>query len=271
MAERNDPNNAEPDLLGFDVAPVPAPAPAPFATSTNDDFGAFQSTATATTASSGGSDDFAAFSDMRSFSAAVPVQSTSDPFAVPAPALAPPPQQQAAFGAFGNNNNLMATAGNPGMPMPGMMTNNAMGGMDNVTNSFGNMNVTQGVGVAGMLPQQPQQVVMPPNDDDFGDFTGASKMASSVGGGMTMMGGPSKPSSSSGDPLSKLINLDGLSKNPSRNIKPGNMNRPVVANPSGNQYQQHMQQQGIQPSCTSEPWHSLVFCHETISISRSHS
>ena len=130
--------------------------------------------------------------------------------------------------------------------------------MGNMSNAFGNMNITQGVGATGM--QQLPNGGMPSNDDDFGDFTGASKMASPAVGKMSMMGGHSMPSSSSssGDPLSKLINLDSLSKNPSRNSQRGNLNNPGVGNSAASQYPQNMQQ-GVQHSGTAAQQHNLNF------------
>lgn len=106
----------------------------------------------------------------------------------------------------------------------------------------GNMNGGNMMGTGGMAMPTP----IASSNDDFGDFAGASSSASSAAK-LTMMGGPTSSSSSSGDPMSKLINLDGLSMNPSKS-KPG-AKQAVVGNPVAVQYQQNLHQ-GIQPSGT---------------------
>jgi hypothetical protein len=97
-------------------------------------------------------------------------------------------------------------------------------GLSGVTSAFGNMNVG-----GGMPVQQATASI----DDDFGDFAAANVSTPAVAKTMN-----------SSDPMSKLINLDGLSKNPSKN-KPTNMNQPI-SNQTGGQFQQNMPQ-GMQP------------------------
>jgi len=102
----------------------------------------------------------------------------------PDPFAAPVSQNPAAttFNAFGNSAALPQT--------------NVMGGnMQNVTNSFGNMSMGQ-----------PQPVQAPSvGDDEFGDFADAAPKA------------PAVVNLNSSDPFSKLVSLDGLSKNPKSN------------------------------------------------------
>jgi hypothetical protein len=131
-----------------------------------------------------------------------------------------------------------------GMGAPPMMNNNSMtmmnntpasaaGGMSGVTNAFGNMNMG-----GGMQPQQATTMPAPAaNDDDFGDFAAANVSTPAVATTMN-----------SSDPLSKLINLDGLSKNPSA-MKP-NKNQ-SSGNQAGGQFQQNMPQGILQPGVVS--------------------
>jgi len=234
------------DLLGFD-APAPSPAPA-VATGVSADFGAFQGSSGP--ASAGASDDFAEFDQLQSKKSQGP-----DPFASP-----PAPQQAASFDAFGNNNassannnmmrnNMMSNnMANNNMLNNNMMGNNMMGNnmignnmmgnnmmnnkmMNNnmaaMGNAFNNMSVGTSAPAGGM-----QQPAMPAsNDDDFGDFEAAkSTPAASVAKRV------------SSDPMASLINLDGLSKNPSNKMT---MNQPVVPDAAAQQYQQDMQN-GVQ-------------------------
>ncbi|KAG7350688.1 ENTH domain containing protein [Nitzschia inconspicua] len=188
----------EPDLLGFDTAPAPAPVAAIPA---SEEFGAFQATS-ASSAPAAATDEFADFGSLRS----APAPVNNDPFAAPA-AIPPIAQPQQAFDAFGNNNimaanntmtGMMGSGGmTNGMPVP--MANNNTGAISGVTNAFGNMNM----GAAGGM-QQPQSTMPSVSDDDFGDFSTAAPSSAA----------PAATTNSS-DPLSKLINLDGLSKNPS--------------------------------------------------------
>ena len=121
---------------------------------------------------------------------------------------------------------------NNGMANP-MMNNNA-GGMGGVTNAFGSMNMAGGM---QQLPQQQPAMAAPSNDDDFGDFSTASKPRLSMN---------TNTISNSSDPMSKLINLDGLSKNASA-MKPANnqqqqQNNMMGGNPMmGNQMPQNAQ------------------------------
>jgi len=217
------------DLLGFD-----APAPAPSAsTGGNLDFGAFQASSTPTPA--GVSDDFAEFDQIRSSNTQGP-----DPFAT-APAAGPSSQQQpASFDAFGNNNvgsatnattnsnmfnsNVMSNS----MTSNNMMNNNAMSNnMVAMGNAFNNMSV--GTNAPSGVMQQPNMPAS--NDDDFGDFEAAKVTSTS----------PATKKISS-DPMAGLINLDYLSKNPSKKMT---MNQHVVPNAAAAQYQ-HDVQNGVQ-------------------------
>merc|ERR1719464_424 len=85
--------------------------------------------------------------------------------------------------------------------------------------------------------QQVQQPTMPAstNDDDFGGFADATTKKDNSFPSIPSM----TPKSSSSDPLSSLINLDGLSKNPSKKMT---MNQPVVIDEAAAQYQKAIQQ-----------------------------
>jgi len=129
--------------------------------------------------------------------------------------------QTPSFDAFGNN-------GGNGTNYNMMMNNNAV----SMTNNMGanNMNITPAGG-------QFQQPTMPAsNDDDFGDFADAKKDTSSSSFSAKV--------AKSSDPMSSLINLDGLSKNPSKIMT---MNQPVAINEAAAQYQKGIQQ-GVQAS-----------------------
>lgn len=132
------PAAAEIDLFSFDD---PSPAPAPVTTQSNDDFGAFQTTAAPAPAVD---DDFGAFVASKA--------SQPDPFGTPAPA-----PMASSFDAFGNNNTFSP--------------NNAMAGnMQNVATAFGNMTVGQ-----------TQQMQAPATtDDEFGDFADAGPKSPSA-------------------------------------------------------------------------------------------
>jgi hypothetical protein len=101
-----------------------------------------------------------------------------------------------------------------GMAAP--MNNHTAGAMMGVTNAFGNM--TMGAS-GGMQPQQSSMSAQ--NEDDFGDFSTAT----------TSLAMPTVSMNKS-DPMSKLINLDGLSKNPSK-MTP-NTNLQQMGNPMNN-------------------------------------
>ena len=209
--------HTEPDLLGFDSAPAPA-APAEPA---SEEFGAFQATPSAPAPAAGG-DDFADFGALR---AAPAPAAANDPFATPSAAPQAAQPQQQSFDAFGTNNTMgggMMQGGgmNNGMAAPMMNNNNNAGGMSNVANAFGNMNMAGGV-----QPQQQQPAMA--GDEDFGAFSAAKPSMSTPA--VTM---------NSSDPMSKLINLDGLSKNPSAmkpQQKPQNnmMGNPMMGNQMG--------------------------------------
>lgn len=153
----------------------PAPAPAP-AAATNDDFGAFQATPAPAAADD---DDFGAF--VASKSASQP-----DPFAAPA---SQPPAPVASFDAFGNAAPVMQAAA------PMAQNNNMM--TASMNNAFGNMSLGQ------TQQQQAPMVAGGGANDDFGDFTAAGPKSLA-----------SATASNPGDPMSKLVSLDGLSKNP---------------------------------------------------------
>ena len=209
------------DLLDFGAAPAPAPA-----AEDNADFGAFSSAP----APAAGGDDFADFDQIGSKNTTGP-----DPFAS-APVAAVP--QPAAFNAFGNN---AAPAANNNMMNNNMMGNNMMNNnMAAMGQAFNNMSVN-----TAPVMQQP---AMPANDDDFGDFNSAS-VSSPVVAAVTKK--------ISSDPMAGLINLDGLSKNPSNKMT---MNQRVNPNSAAAQYQQAMQNQqnGGQPQGTKSK-KSLVF------------
>lgn len=195
-------------MLGFDDAPAPAPAPVAN-TGASSEFGVFQVSSTP----AGASDDFAAFDQIRS-----KAQQGPDPFAA-APAPVAPAQQ---FDAFGNN---AAAAPTNNMMNGNMMNNNNMMMNNNMVamgNAFGNMSM--GAPAVGMQNTTPAVAI---NDDDFGDFADAKptpSIASTV--------------QKSSDPLAGLINLDSLTKNPSKKMT---MNQPVFPGAAAAQYQQAMQ------------------------------
>ena len=239
------------DLLGFDD-------PAPVAAAPSADFGAFQGSSAPTPA--GASDDFAAFDQIRSKTVQGP-----DAFAA-APLAAAVLQPPASFDAFGNNNAGMANntmmpnnmmnnnmmpnnmMNNNAMPnnmmnnnaMPNNMMNNNMmpNNMAAMGNAFNNMSV--GAGTPAGVMQQP--TIVTSNDDDFGDFE-VAKVTPSI----------STPKQTTSNPMSGLINLDGLSKNPSKQMT---ANQPYGMNSPGAQYQQGVQNgfqgqgtKGISDSC----------------------
>ena len=152
---------------------------------------------------------------------------------------ATPVQQEApAFDAFGSNNggisnnnqmmnnNVTLMANSMNMMNNNGIANNSVTGMQN---AFGTMNVGSNTPAGNMQQFQPQSLPGL-NDDDFGDFADAKKDASiSV----------SSKTTKSSNPMSGLINLDGLSKNPSKKMT---MNQPVVVNEAAAQYQRDIQQ-----------------------------
>jgi ENTH domain len=198
---------AEVDLFSFDE---PSPAPVSHSTAAvDDDFDNFQSAPGNSSA-----------------------PSLVDPFAVPVAAQqssvahfdifdggnVPAAAAQPSFDAFGSvasshSNPMMSS--NTGMTMqqpPIMGASNVMG--------FGNA-APSATGVSsmnGMLPPVQQHTTFHAPDDDFGDFADATTTKKNV---------MSNPSSS--NPMSKLISLDGLSKNNSNSLE-DKLNQPIIAN-----------------------------------------
>ena len=194
------------DLFSFDD-PVPAPTPTPAATAQDDDFGDF--------ASAGG--------------AAAPLAATmtSDPFAAPQPTAQfdafggmQQQQQQHSFDALGSSQTAQIF-------QPSSNANTFRGGMQQQSNVMG------GSGMNGFQQhsQQHQQPQFGANDDDFGDFAAATAPTKSAPMG----------ASSSSDPLSKLISLDGLSKNSARSQE-DKLNQPIIANAAAATFVQEKEQ-----------------------------
>lgn len=205
----------EVDLFGgFDAAPAPPAAPSSAFEPASEEFDAFQSAGTAAASAAATSDPFAS---APSPAAAASTFGGFDAFAGGPPngAVAPPmQQQQPQFSAFGSN----VGVGNPGLG----------GGFNNSFSGGGG------------------------GDDDFGDFTSSTAptpMPTPVASSMPRMAAPSMPSTTS-DPLSKLISLDGLTKNPNKQpTTTQRLNAPIVANQAAATYvqeqsfiQQSMQQ-----------------------------
>eukprot|EP00574_Skeletonema_japonicum_P006647 CAMPEP_0201713686 /NCGR_PEP_ID=MMETSP0593-20130828/433_1 /ASSEMBLY_ACC=CAM_ASM_000672 /TAXON_ID=267983 /ORGANISM="Skeletonema japonicum, Strain CCMP2506" /LENGTH=623 /DNA_ID=CAMNT_0048202863 /DNA_START=75 /DNA_END=1946 /DNA_ORIENTATION=+ len=120
-----------------------------------------------------------------------------------------PAPQQASFDAFGSA---------PSQP-PAAVGNN----MNTMNDAFGNMNFQSAPAPAATMPAPATSG----DDDDFGDFADAEPSA--------------KSNVTSSDPLSKLISLDGLSKNTKKQVKKESFN---TAAP---------QQYGFQPHNNSQP------------------
>ena len=139
----------------------------------------------------------------------------ADPFAAsPAPAAPAPAAAPAqTFDAFGN-----------GSAQP------QQGNVNAVSDAFGNMNMGGG---------QPQinGTAAGDDDDDFGDFGGAAASSSGMPTAAAVAETKAK------DPLSGLINLDGLQKNVQ---KTNNLNKPVVSGDAASQYMQYQQQMAAQ-------------------------
>lgn len=192
------------DLFSFDD-PVPAPTPA--VTAQDDDFGDF--------ASAGGAPGPLA------------ATMTSDPFAAPQPTAqfdafgGMQHQQQHSFDALGSSQTAQIF-------QPVSNVNTFRGGMQQQSNVMG------GGGMNGYQQhsQQYQQPQLSANDDDFGDFAAATAPTKSV---------PMGASSSSSDPLSKLISLDGLSKNTARSQE-DKLNQPIIANAAAATFVQEKEQ-----------------------------
>lgn len=168
------------DLFSFDTAPSE-----PVKTADNQ-FDAFQ---TATPAAA--NDDFGDFQQIAPSSAV-----EFDAFgSAPSPATQP-----TAFDAFGVSSSQPMNSMQQPHLMGGYQQNQMGSNMNAVNNGFGNMNLQS---------NQIAPAPAPNNDDgdDFGDFEDAEP--SSV-----------KAPKTSSDPLSKLISLDGLTKNTKKEEKP---------------------------------------------------
>lgn len=179
--------------------------------------------------------------DLFSFDAPAhaPAAATDDGFdafqsapAAPVPSM-PAPSQPDPFGNFSG----------PSMPAQSQQfdafgtSNNATGNMAAMNNMFGNMGMQQqpvmnGGGMMAMQQQPmapamaPVTVAPPANDDDFGDFEGAC---------------PQKQAVQSSDPMSRLIQLDSLTKN-AKKEKEDKLNEPIVATPAAANYVNQQQQ-----------------------------
>lgn len=222
-AEAPAPAAAEVDLFSFDDPAgsngAAAPAAAAAQNPTSEEFGSFEFAAnTTTTAAAPAPDPFAA--------APSPTQNQQqfDAFGNGGAA-----SQQSASGQFGD----FSGVGQQQLPMGGGNPNNIMGnvgGVNNNSNNFmmnGGMMQQQSMGMSGMTGgnnnimsggntlQQKTQQSSGGDDDDFGDFADGTK--SSQGGG-----------ASAGDPMSKLISLDGLTNNKKKNES--KINEPIIAN-----------------------------------------
>ena len=127
-----------------------------------------------------------------------------------------------------NNNMMSNNMMNNNMMNNSTMNNNMMNNnMAAMGNAFNNMSV--GASAPAGSTQQPSMNAS--NDDDFGDFEAAKT---------TPAAAVAKKVSS--DPMASLINLDSLSKNPSKKMT---MNQPVVPDAAAAQYQQDVQN-GVQ-------------------------
>ena len=175
-----------PEIDLFGFDTAPTSTIAP--TSNADDaFDAFQTAPVTTTQSNAANDDFGDFQQI--------APQTAVPFDAFGTSPADPSAQQP-FDAFGIGQSTTQTQS-----------------MNSMNNAFGNM---------GLQNQQQRQMMptmatMPPpaavvDNDDFGEFEDADPISV-------------KSAQKSSDPLSKLISLDGLSKNPKKEVK--NDNKPL--------------------------------------------
>ncbi|KAL7557847.1 hypothetical protein ACA910_019891 [Epithemia clementina (nom. ined.)] len=116
---------------------------------------------------------------------------------------------------MGNMNTMMQLqSGMANMNIAANTTNSMMGGMPHQTNTSNMMGAGQG------FQMQQQQAKPAAEDDEFGAFEAAAGGAA-----------PGPASVSSKDPLSKLISLDGLSKNAPK-TKPNKLSEPVSSGPA---------------------------------------
>jgi hypothetical protein len=209
------------DLFAFDDAPV---VPAPSSNVGADDFAEFQSAS-----SSGGTDPFAtpalASNNFANFNVSGQSQQLNN--------------NTAQFDAFGNigavmhspmgtHSGLQQGAHYTGMMQQGLVSNNVMsagiGVMQGNSYSTSNTNAMSGGGASTMSVRNKVNQSSGADDDDFGDFSSA---------------GASAPAKSS-DPLSKLISLDGLSKNSKKGED--KLNQPIIANAAAATFIQEKQQ-----------------------------
>eukprot|EP00804_Cyclotella_cryptica_P009510 CCRYP_006221-RA/>CCRYP_006221-RA protein AED:0.06 eAED:0.06 QI:211/1/1/1/0.66/0.57/7/1454/662 len=187
---------AEVDLFSFDDAPVAAPAQ-------TSAFDAFQTAAPAPAAN----DDFGDFQEIAPTSAV-----TFDAFGT----STAPSSQSGGFNVLGSSSSTMNTM----HQNQGVLANQQMGSnMNTMNNVFGNMSLQH-----QQIPTATSSVPTnnAENDDDFGDFADADPSSA-------------KSQEKSSDPLSKLISLDGLTKNVKKEDK---VNEPVVVNDAAAQYLQ---------------------------------
>lgn len=225
---------SEVDLFSFDD-PAPTPAP-PASAGHEDEFSGFHSAAPA----AGVSDPFGGdpFSNAPNNNASQQA-AAADPFAIPTPQSNNAPQQPDPFAApstqppmsAGGMNNMANMFGNMNMgggtPQQAGMMGGANAMMNNTvmmggSNVMGGYNAMMGGATATSAPA-PAPVVA--DDDDFGDFEGGQQA--------------SKPAAASSDPFGNLVSLDGLSKNTGQQDK---LNQPIVANPAAAQYLEDKQQ-----------------------------
>jgi epsin len=218
-------NLPEVDLFSFDAPPAPAPATA------DDDFGDF---------------------------AAAPSVQDNDPFAAPVTATTSNGSQFDAFGgssvpqhttqtfdAFGDsaniqshtatNNSQNGMAGGAAFVINNMaggygMNNMGIGGVTQQAQQNVNGNTMLSANTSHQSHQQSNRPNAPQNssnnnEDDFGDFSGPVNSSAASARGPV-------------DPLSKLISLDGLSKNPRKEDK---LNQPIIANAAAATFVQERQ------------------------------
>jgi hypothetical protein len=174
------PAAAVPELDLFSFDAAPA-AGAPAPAAGFDSFDAFQAAPAAAPPSAAAA---AVDDDFGDFQQIAPVSSAMhfDAFGAAPAAVAVP-----AFDAFGT----AQTTPTPPMTM--------------MNNSFGNMSMSARSAVANTAYGLPPSAAA--DSDDFGDFEDADPVSF-------------KSAQKSSDPLSKLISLDGLSKNPKKDVKP---------------------------------------------------
>lgn len=210
---------SEVDLFGgFDAPPRVAND------DTSDEFGAFQSTGSAP-------DPFAA-----------PAPQQSAPFNAFASMQSAPMQQTAQFDAFGVSGGMHGSQQPMGSNFSGMAMNQPtiMGvGSNHGMMAGGSSHAMPGGGnnlmSGGSGHRQAKAPASNFDDDDFGDFADANPTKANV------------PTANSGDPLSKLISLDGLSKNTKKEDR---LNAPIVVNQAAAAYIQEKEQiaQNVQQS-----------------------